>query len=241
MPDALEYCLFIKHFSFNTMKQYNRKIMQRFNNMHLAQNFQYTDKNKFPILKPYQGTTDLDFHCYADRNKLSGKNYGIHFFMYDNKFDNAVWNRLEITTKSLSKFGVLMTPDYSLFVNDYCLQPNKEAIYKTRYVGAYWQSRGLKVIPTVSWGNADSFEYAFEGLPTDSVLGLCGVGYMHDKSSRELWKYGVLRVQEELKPRALIIYGHEVEIEGLDVELIFIKDHITQYYRKDDSGKPIKL
>ena len=36
-----------------------------------------------------------------------------------------------------------------------------ESVFKNRWCGAYWQSKGLKVIPTVSWGDERSFDFCF--------------------------------------------------------------------------------
>ena len=34
---------------------------------------------------------------------------------------------------------------------------NRENVFRTRFVGAYWQICGYSVIPTASWGNLSSF------------------------------------------------------------------------------------
>lgn len=205
--------------------------MRTFNNMHLAEGMQFTDKFKMPKLLPYTGSVDFEVHSYARRKGLDGRNQALHFFMYDYCFDNAVWRHLEETTYKLRRFDYLFTPDYSLYVEEWLTRQNLDFVYRTRFIGAYWQRCGFGVIPTVSWGNADSFDYAFEGLPTGSVLAVCGTGHERCRAARMLWEYALRRIEEELSPILIIIYGREAEVPGLHTPLMFIPDHITKRFR----------
>ncbi len=209
----------------------SKKQMHKWNNMHLAKGITFTDTNYFPILKPYTGPTDFSIFPFNKWKSLSGANQALHFFQYDYRFDNAVWKNLESTTRKLIPFDFLFTPDYSLYVEEYLTQLNKEAIYKTRFVGAYWQNCGFNVIPTVSWGNANSFSYALDGLPTNSVLATCGVGNKHCKSSLSLWKYALQRIDSELTPIKIFVYGEPIEVPYIKAELKFIPDYISTHFR----------
>ncbi len=214
-------------------KRSPRVRMQSFNNMHLVKDMVFTQRNCFPILKPYTGSVDFDVFPYSMHNKLSGINQALHFFTYDCNFDNAVWKNLERTTCSIRNFRYLFTPDYSLYVDDSLTHQNKEFTYRTRFVGAYWQNSGFDVIPTVSWGNANSFDYAFEGLPLNSVLAVCGVGYNHCRESRELWEYAIHRIEEELSPIVILVYGEKVEVSGIHTPMKFLTDFITKRFRNE--------
>lgn len=48
-----------------------------------------------------------------------------------------------------------------------------ENVAKNRSVGAYWQSKGLTVIPTVSWGLAQSFDFCFDGIEKNTTVAPC--------------------------------------------------------------------
>ncbi len=207
--------------------------MHTFNNMHLIKDMVLTPQNGFPILRPYTGSIDFEVFPYSMHNKLSGENQALHFFTYDCNFDNAVWKNLERTTCSIRNFRCLFTPDYSLYVDDSLTHQNKEFTYRTRFIGAYWQNCGFDVIPTVSWGNANSFEYAFEGLPSNSVLAVCGVGNKHCRASRELWEYAIHRIEEDLNPIAILVYGENVEVPGIHTPMRFITDFITKKFRNE--------
>jgi len=41
---------------------------------------------------------------------------------------------------------------------------------RNRWCGAYFVSKGIRVIPTVSWGNENTFHFCFEGIPKGSTV-----------------------------------------------------------------------
>ena len=43
-------------------------------------------------------------------------------------------------------------------------------VFKNRWCGAYFQSKGLKVIPSLVWGEADTFWFSFDGVDEGSVV-----------------------------------------------------------------------
>ena len=209
-----------------------KKRMRTFNNMHLAKDMEFSSPHGFPILQPYQGSIDFEVYPYSKRKGLTGKNQALQFFTYDCNFDNAVWKNLETTTYNIREFDYLFTPDYSLYVDENLTHQNIEFTYRTRFIGAYWQNCGFKVIPTVSWGNANSFCYAFEGLPTYSVLAVCGIGNKQSYANYELWKYAMRRIEDELSPSVIFVCGESVEVPGIHTPLKFIPDYISTHFRK---------
>ena len=43
-------------------------------------------------------------------------------------------------------------------------------VFRNRWCGAYWASKGLRVIPTVNWGDESTFDFCFEGIEGESLL-----------------------------------------------------------------------
>ena len=210
---------------------YSKRRMYRYDNNHLADYLNFTERNEFPILNPYNGTTDFEVLSYKERKKLDGKGQAIHFFMYDDLFRCAVWDKLEQTTYSIRKFETFFAPDFSLFV-DRPTPVNKINIYRSRFVAAYWQYCGYNVIPTASWSDADSFEYCFEGLPIHSVIAVCGVGVNWCPAAYELWLYGIRQIEERLSPTLIFVYGGERDIPNIHTPIKYIQDNITKFHRK---------
>lgn len=213
---------------YKSMKQ-KQKIV---NNAHLIDGIDFTEENTFPIIKKYSGNVDFELVSYGERNKFNGKNQAVHFFLDDFKFSYAVWNRLSTTTPKLQKFDYVLTPDFSLYV-DLPDILNKINLYKTRFVGAYWQKCGYNVIPTASWGSVDSFKYCFEGLPEDSVIAVSGIGHSRTQGSKILWHLGLKELVTQKRPSLIIIYGPEENLQDLKTPIKYFPDYITKNFKND--------
>lgn len=208
----------------NKTNHYTR--IKKEDNMHLMEGLEFTSENSFAILEPYNGPTEWTIHPFAQRNKLDGRGQAIHFFQYDYTFQ-SMWKNLELMTPKLSKFDAIFTPDWSLYV-DVPEHLNKNATYKTRFVGAYMQHCGYTVIPTFSWSNAASFKWCFEGLPKGGVMATCGTGIKHCSAAFRLWCYGMRKVEEEKSPSLIYVYGDPVDVPRLQTELRFIPNKIIK-------------
>lgn len=210
----------------NTSK---RKII--YDNMHLLDSIKFTSDGTFPLMEKYVGKIDFDYIAYTERNKHDGTGQALHFFLDDYKFREAVWRKLEYTTMSVCKFDAIVTPDLSLWRDLPTNFYNYQNVYRNRFIGAYWQHCGFNVIPCASWGDLASFKYCFKGLPDDSVIAVSGMGNRKNKDSYNRWCYGVRRLEEEKKPRLILVYGPEIEIPHISTKVQFIPDFITSKLR----------
>ena len=79
--------------------------------------------------------------------------------------------------------------------------------YRNQLLGAWWQARGLTVIPSASWADKASFAWTFEGLPERSTVAISTVGCV---KGRELYGYfidGVRELFRQKQPTGLLVYG----------------------------------
>ncbi len=83
--------------------------------------------------------------------------------------------------------------------------------YRSRMIGQVMQRYGIEVIPTLSWGYEDTFEFCFEGLPKNSIVSISTVGVSNDDESLRVRKAGVDESIKRLKPKAIILYGNMIE------------------------------
>ncbi len=136
-------------------------------------------------------------------------NHACHFFLDDYRFER-VWNRPSVYVPMLSRFPVVLTPDFSLYI-DWPFTVNLWNIYRSRWLGRYWQEHGIIVVPTVGWAGASSFTYCFQGIPLGTTVALSppdvrseDVLYRFIAGYREMlrqvrpvavWSYGVLPYQ----------------------------------------------
>ena len=175
------------------------------------------DFQGMPTLKPLDYVPD----------RLLGFNYAmtsddrdatIHFFIDDYQFER-LWTRPERYVGTLSKFAAVLTPDFSLYM-DMPLPMQRWNEYRRRALGHYWQQKGLKVIPTLSWSDKRSYGFCFGGLPKHSTVAVSSVGVMGDETATEVWRSGMEAALEMLEPSRVLLYGSDPGIdwlEGVDV------------------------
>lgn len=219
-----------RSFSLQKLPEKQRK-KAIYENMHLMKGMSFTSNNSFPQMFAYNGNVDFEAVSFTERKKVDGKGKAAHFFLDDYRFRDIVWCNLESTTYSLSKFDYLFTPDFSLWKNLPTEFPNKENIYKTRFVGLFWQICGYNVIPTASWGGLNSFSYCFEGLPSNSIIAVSGMGRDRNADSFNLWCHGLRSLESEKSPTLILVYGASVDVPNLNTPLKFIPDYISTHFR----------
>lgn len=84
--------------------------------------------------------------------------------------------------------------------------------FRSRWCGAYLQSKGFKVIPTVYWGQPQSYWYCFDGIETGSVVALSTLGV---KKEKNFFLQGYNEMLRRIKPKAIICYCEPFkEMEG---------------------------
>lgn len=105
------------------------------------------EKYQIPTIKNdgYIPNSLIGFN-YARTSK--NKNNGIHFYLDDYQFER-LWNDPNKYIDLLSKYECILSPDFSLYY-DMPLPIKLWNIYRSRLLGQYYQSCGIKVIPTIS-------------------------------------------------------------------------------------------
>lgn len=127
------------------------------------------------------------------------------FFVDDYQFERC-WSALGTYTKLLEQFNYVCTPDFSLYID----MPKAIQIYnhyRKHYLGAYWQSKGIKVLPTIAWSDKSSYDFCFDGEPKNSVVVTSTVGILSSDISKRLFLDGYREMKERLNPSLVICYG----------------------------------
>lgn len=133
---------------------------------------------------------------------------GVHFFLDDYQFER-VWNSPEDYCTMLADYDCVLTPDFSLYTN----MPIAMMIwntYRSRLIGQMMQDYGCTVIPTVSWAGADSYDFAFDGLPTGGTIAVSTIGVKRTKDAFDIWVQGMDECMKTVKPHNAIVYGGDV-------------------------------
>lgn len=128
--------------------------------------------------------------------------FGVHFFVDDYDFGN-VYEHPEKTYPLYSQYRFCCTPDYSVYGE---MPPWRqiESISHSRWCGAWWQSKGMSVIPTISWDKYSSFDYCFDGVEDKTVV---AVATYACRMGRGGFMRGYDVMLERIRPEAVICYG----------------------------------
>ncbi len=193
-------------------------------NLHLHSGFPTEGKDGMPLLSPYNDKLPDTLIPFSDRKKGLWS-CGIHCYLYDYKFE-ILWNRPSIVIPCLQKYSCVIGPDFSVFVD----QPNiinKWNIYRNRWVTSYMQSQSVHTVPSASWGNVDSFEYSFDGLPENSIIAIGHTTIGKDNSYKKLYRMGVEALIERKNPTKLLVYGAPLDFSP-NVEVVYYEGNIQK-------------
>ena len=139
------------------------------------------------------------------RSKSDIGHGAIHTFLDDYRFEQ-LWHRPVDTLSAIEKVGAALSPDFSVYT-DYPMALQIWNVYRSRWVGAYWQSKGIKVIPTIAWSDEKSFDFCFLGVEQRSYVAVSTVGIMRNKEAHMPFYKGYMKMLETINPSLVLCYG----------------------------------
>ena len=143
----------------------------------------------------------------------SNRNGTAHFFLDDYRFERC-WRNPDSQIEELKKYDGVLSPDFSMYTN-YPQAMQIWQVYRNRWCACYWQSLGIKVIPTISWSDKESFKYCFLGIQKGSTVAIGTVGILNDEYAKTLFMQGFKEMLKQLEPKEILIYGNKLtELEG---------------------------
>lgn len=193
-----------------TEENYNYRTSQTL----LRNQFPGKGKWKIPVIPKFQ-LKDGDFNDLLligfDKTNLEDQNHldrMVHFFLYDYRFER-VWKNPEADIEKLSRYRAVLSPDFSMYLE---MAPVMQMynVFRNRWCGAYWASKGLRVIPTVNWGDESTFGFCFDGIEKGSVVAVST--YMasehdHRKDQKEWFMAGYNEMLRRIEPEKIICYN----------------------------------
>ena len=130
----------------------------------------------------------------------------VHFFLDDYRFE-TVWSRPRKALQALAPYATLLSPDFSLY-RDWPLMLQMWNVYRNRWCGAFWQSQGFRVIPTVSWSTSETYDFCFLGAPSRSLVAVSAVGVsLEEPLEHQLFLDGFREMVRQLEPVVVLSYG----------------------------------
>ena len=161
---------------------------------------------EIPVLYPeaYEPVKWVSFKDARGMNKC--KPYGIHFYLSDYHFQ-SIWNQREKYRHLFLRFGAVMTPGFSMYT-DWPRMLQLWNHYRRHLIGAWMQSIGCKVYPTILWSDEDSYDFCFDGEPHHSTVCISSVGTQRDPVAKKLFIAGYEKMMEILEPETILFYGN---------------------------------
>lgn len=172
----------------------------------LRNEFDSFGKWNIPIIRKDElDLTTVNLISYTDikANDIDeNKQKGVHFYIDDYRMD-GVYNNPKRSIDRLSQYKFVITPDYSLY-RDLPRAIQLCNVFRSRWCGAYWQSQGMTVVPSISWGDSTSFDFCFDGIEEGSIV---AVGTIGCKRSKLAFMRGYNEMLRRVKPRTVICFG----------------------------------
>ncbi len=175
----------------------------------------------------------------AKANDTKLNNRMVHFFLYDYKFER-VWKAPDKIIEKLKPYRGVLSPDFSMYRE---MNPVMQLYntFRNRWCGAYFASKGLRVIPTISWGDENTFDFCFLGIPKGSTVAVST--YMvseHNgrKDQKEFFLKGYNEMLRQIQPERIICYNTPFpEMEG---NIIFADYELSSWKYQNSDYQPSK-
>ena len=169
---------------------------------------------------------------YANTAKDRSKK-GVHFYVDDYQF-SRLWNRPDDYISMLSEFAAECTPDFSQYT-DMPVAMRIYNHYRKHWLGAYWQMKGIHVIPTICWSDENSFDWCFDGEPQNGIISISSVGTQANKYTKEAFALGCKTAIKRLNPSEILWYGNCPE--EFDWNVVRIPPHYNDIVRRRKNGR----
>ncbi|MBE6743105.1 MAG: DUF4417 domain-containing protein [Ruminococcaceae bacterium] len=143
--------------------------------------------------------------------------------------------------EKLKRYRAVLTPDFSVYRE---MAPVMQLYntFRNRWCGAYFASKGIRVIPSISWGDENTFDFCFEGVSKGSVVAVST--YMvseHNNRSdqKEFFLKGYNELLRRIEPEKIICYNEPFpEMQG---DIVFVDYDLSSWrYMNDDPYVPSK-
>lgn len=144
-------------------------------------------------------------YCTNPKTMKERENAFVHFFLPDHYIER-VWNNPDYYLGVFSQYKGIVQPDFSVYTD----MPKVMQMwnhYRRNWLTQWYQQQGIRVIPAPTWGDEDSFEWCFEGMPKGSCLCVSTVGCVQNLNNRLIFNAGFTEMLKQLEPSQLILYG----------------------------------
>lgn len=151
---------------------------------------------------------------------------GVHFYIDDYQFER-IWTQPYAYIDGLKQYDCVLTPDFSLYI-DMPMAMKIWNVYRSRLIGQILQNQGLRVIPTLSWAESDTFTFCFDGVPNNSTVSVSTIGVKRDKEATKIWIAGMDEAMKRLTPKNVLVYGGDIGYDFKGANVKYYDNHVTE-------------
>ena len=169
-----------------------------------------------PILEPVTNLPPISewigFNYVLTDDNPQGK--AVHFFIDDYQFER-IWNNPEKYVDKLRQYVCVATPDFSPYGDmPHALQIYNH--YRKHWVGAWLQSHGVTVIPTIRCStDRRSLDWYLDGEPQGGAVIISSM-WTSDKSIEDISRLEYTTMRDRLKPNKIFVYGKNTGNMGIE-------------------------
>lgn len=177
-------------------------------------NYIFESDNVYGIPKMLKQDFDvvglIEYGTAVKRGLKYAKDKTIHFFLDDYRFE-PMWNKPYKYLGVMQRHGKALSPDFSVYY-DTPLVVQMYNVYRNRWLGRFWQEFGVKVIPTITWGDERSYDFVFSGVEKGSPVAISVVS-LRRVGMKEHFLKGFYEMIQRIEPAKLVVYGDIIPID----------------------------
>lgn len=195
--------------------------------------------NDIPIIKTSDELPN-QLIPFSKANSTDNYNQWVCFYEDDYKFER-LWNNPKHYLGTLKKFRGVISPDFSLY-RDLPYPIQLYNLYRSRAIGSWLQSEGIKVIPNIRWGGKLTYYEACLGVEKNKTIAVGTHGNIKDMEDRQWLNDGLDTIIKILTPKNIVLYGATpprvtglIRMQGINI--MAFESHSSRVYKeKKENG-----
>lgn len=212
------------------------KIIKDVFNAFLLEGAEFDGKYEFARIKGFDKQLPESLIPFDQSICLRNYDQWVHFYLHDDKF-MRLWRNPKRYLPILKRFRGVISPDFSVYW-DMPLYQQIENTAHNRALGYWLEKNGIPVIPNARWGNEESYEFCFDGIPKNTTVAVGTHGCLQNLMTRAYFTEGLSVMIDRLEPTAIVVYGYTPKdifepIEERGIKIIQFDNQIVASRKKE--------